>query len=106
MTTILKRLWTVCLALAFFVGATVAVKHGDRGNGRSRRYGSRVRRASTALHRSYAELCRSCRLRHGARPSEFAGLDSCRVRVDIARLRSRAGFARGNIRQARTLAAD
>jgi hypothetical protein len=87
-------------------GSSVAVEYADRGDGRSRRQSRRVRRASTALHRPYAELYRSCRLPHGFRPSGLTGLGSCRVRMGIARLRPRAGIALGNIRQTRTLATD
>ena len=67
-------------------GSGVAVEHGDRGDGCSRRHGRRVRRPASSLHGPYAELCRSCRLRHGVRPSSLAGLGSCRVRVGITRI--------------------
>ena len=87
-------------------GTGVAVEHGNRGHGCSRRHGRRVRWASTALHGPYAQLCRSRRLRHSARPSSLGDLGSCPVRVGITRLRSRAGIALGNICQTRTLPTD
>src|SRR5260370_27092696 len=87
-------------------GSAYAVQHGRNATDPERRHGGRLRCPAGSVHRAYAELRRSRRLRHGVRPADIADFDSGPGRVDFARLRPRAGIARWNLRQTRTLPTD